>query len=429
MDTLLPEPVSSVAAKPFWRSPAQWFAQHRLSRSFWIFFTAAFFFDAGFAVYFFLFNLYLLDFHFQERAIGLVNGALTLGSVAGTLPAGLLARRYGVRPMMVACFIAAPFMGILRVFFVQTGMQIVLAFFAGVVMSLWAICFLPSVARLTDEGNRAAAFSLIFSVSIGTGALGSLLCGALPGWIQAAGFVMEPYQVKRLILIAASLIALVGLAFVLNLNIPEESIAEADIKYSWRTLLHSRFLRNFLPMMALWSAVIAAFTPFASVYLARSLKLPLSRIAVVFSLSQLVQLCVGLLTAPLFRALGLRRGIASTQIAAAMLLMALAAVQRPEIAATIYLGFSAAQWMSSPGLYNLLMSGTADRDRSTVAALTMFCNALVGSGATAAAGAGFARFGYSTMFYGLGAVALAAGVWMLSAHFLSDFDASQETHP
>jgi len=44
-------------------------------------------------VYFFLFNLYLLDLHFNERTIGLVGGALTFGSVIGTLrPAGLHAR-------------------------------------------------------------------------------------------------------------------------------------------------------------------------------------------------------------------------------------------------------------------------------------------------------------------------------------------------
>jgi len=58
-------------------------AGEKLSRSFWVFFAVAFFFDFGFSVYFFLFNLYLLDLHFNERAIGLVGGALTLGSVAG----------------------------------------------------------------------------------------------------------------------------------------------------------------------------------------------------------------------------------------------------------------------------------------------------------------------------------------------------------
>ena len=67
-----------------WKSPAGWLLEKQLSRSFWVFFAVAFFFDFGFSVYFFLFNLYLLDFHFNERIIGFVGGALTLGSVVGT---------------------------------------------------------------------------------------------------------------------------------------------------------------------------------------------------------------------------------------------------------------------------------------------------------------------------------------------------------
>jgi len=81
-----------------WTNPAAWLQEKKLSRGFWIFFAVAFFFDFGFAVYFFLFNLYLLDLHFNERAIGLVGGALTLGTMAGTLPAGWIARRTGLRP-------------------------------------------------------------------------------------------------------------------------------------------------------------------------------------------------------------------------------------------------------------------------------------------------------------------------------------------
>ncbi|MGA2048799.1 MAG: MFS transporter, partial [Terracidiphilus sp.] len=89
------------------RSPSAWLSKQKLSRHFWIFFAVAFFFDFGFAVYFFLFNLYLLDLHFNERTIGLVGGALTFGSVIGTLPAGWLARKIGLRPLMAVCLITA----------------------------------------------------------------------------------------------------------------------------------------------------------------------------------------------------------------------------------------------------------------------------------------------------------------------------------
>jgi MFS family permease len=411
METILHDKLSSEPQPVFWRSPSLWFAQYRLNRSFWIFFGAAFFFDAGFAVYYFLFNLYLVDFHFTERAVGFITGAGTLGAVAGTLPAGLLARRFGLRPVLIACFTAAPVLGILRAEFVSFPLQVGLAFVGGIAMCLWGVCFLPAVARLTNESNRAAAFSLIFSVSIGTGALGSLLCGYLPGWLHAAGFVLEPYQVKRAILVGASLVAFLGLAFVLRLRMPEQTL-EDRTTLQWRTLLANRFVRKTVVLIALWSAVIAAFTPFAGVWLTRTLHLSLERIGAIFALSQVIQLCVGLLTAPLFRALGLRRGVASTQVVAAVLLLLLATAHQQSTAAILFLIFSAAQWMCSPGLYNYLMSGTPDAERSTVAAFAMFLNALVASAATAAAGAAITRSGYPAVFVTLGVIALAVAAWM-----------------
>ena len=63
-------PPDGMHAVSFWKSPSVWFQQKNLSQGYWIFFSAAFFFDAGFSVYFFLFNLYLLDCHFNERAMG-----------------------------------------------------------------------------------------------------------------------------------------------------------------------------------------------------------------------------------------------------------------------------------------------------------------------------------------------------------------------
>src|ERR1700743_2194438 len=107
------EPRTGSAAS-FWRNPSAWRRQQKLSRSFWIFFSAAFFFDAGFAVYFFLFNLYLLDYRFSDRSIGLIGGALTLGTLVGTLPAGIAARRTRVKPMLIFCLVYASILNAAR---------------------------------------------------------------------------------------------------------------------------------------------------------------------------------------------------------------------------------------------------------------------------------------------------------------------------
>ncbi|WP_052200423.1 MFS transporter [Terriglobus sp. TAA 43] len=406
MQTAIEDIADPPAEQVSWNDPRSWMRQYRFSRSFWTFFFAALFFDAGFGIYYFLFNLFLLNLHFQERSIGLINGALTLGSVACTLPAGMLARKYGVRPVMLVCLAIAPAVGILRTLFTQLPSQVALAILGGAAMCLWGVCFLPAIAGLTEENNSAAAFSLIFSVSVGTSALGGAFAAHLPAWMAAAGSTLQTWQIQRFILICASLLAAVAFVFAWRLQFPNEVRADDETMHGWKHLLHSSFLRRYVPLMAIWSAMIAAFVPFANVYLTNSLHMSLSRIGTVFLLSQMVQLCSGLVTAPLFRSLGLQRGIAATQLVTGALLLLLALTHTVNVATTLYLCFSAAQWMSSPGMYNLLMRGTPERERSTAASAVMFGNALVSSGATVLAGIGFASFGYAWMFVLLGAVAV-----------------------
>jgi hypothetical protein len=88
MDTVLQQPAKAIRIGS--RTPMAWIRSQSLGRQYWMFFAVAFFFDAGFAVYFFLFNLFLLDAHAAERTIGLINGAFTLGSTLTILPAGFL---------------------------------------------------------------------------------------------------------------------------------------------------------------------------------------------------------------------------------------------------------------------------------------------------------------------------------------------------
>jgi hypothetical protein len=267
------------------------------------------------------------------------------------------------------------------------------------------------LARLTTEKNRASAFSLIFSVGIGTGALGSVVCGYLPQWLNLAGFALQPAEVKRMILIASCAIAALGLIPLLHLRMPSENsemaAAEGAAGQPWKL---SPFLMCFLPSMALWSAAVAAFTPFASVYFAKDLHISMSRIGLIFSASQLIQLCLGLLTPLVFRWLGLLNGIVATQVFTAIALLCLAGTHNQAAAVALFLGFSATQWMSSPGLYNLLMSKVPDDGRSSAAAMTLFSNALFQSCATAGAGVLLVRFGYPPVLVGISAVALIAAL-------------------
>ena len=224
---------------------------------------------------------------------------MTMGSLVGTLPAGALAQRFGLRPLLIVLFVTAPLVNAMRAVWVWEPAQIGLAFLAGLAMSSWGIYILPGVARLTGEKNRTAGLSLIFSASVGTSLLGGIVCGYLRQWLEMAGFAMQPAEVKRLILLVSCAIAFLGLIPVLRLRIPSQSKEEAapDVqagRWNWlRAWKLNPFLWRFLPLMALWSAVLAAFTPFANVYLSRQLHVQMTQIGLIFSTVQVLQLCMG----------------------------------------------------------------------------------------------------------------------------------------
>ena len=398
-----------------WKNPAVWLRGHQLGRDYWIFFTAAFFFDFGFAVYVFLFNLFLLDAHFNERTIGLIGSAGMIGSVAGTLPVGLLARKYGLRPVLMVCFTAAPTLGVLRLFLMTQSAQICVGFMFGLSMSLWAVCFLPAIARTTTEANRQSAFSLITSAAIGTAMLGGIVCAYVPEWLQRSGYTMQPVDAKRLMLCVSCIIALTGLFAVLRMKRSDTSVAEVletasltpIVRWRWKP---DPFLLRFLPAMALWTVVVTSFNPFANIYLSKVLHIPFVRIGFIFSTAQMIQLITGLLTPLVFRLMGLINGVIATQMAAALLIGCLAGVHNPQVSVIFYLVFSAVQWMAAPGMYNLLMSRVSDSERTTAASATMFCNAIVGAVASAATGTLFAKFGYPPIMVAIAVIAVLSGI-------------------
>jgi MFS family permease len=398
LEHLKPAPAADV--KNTWRT---WLRRQQLSREFWIFFSAALFFDFGFSIYFFFINLYLSDLGFRENLLGFAAGALTLGSVTATLPVGSLARRFGLRPILLTCFTVAPAIGIIRLFAPLPALQIGLAFAAGIAMCCWAVCYAPVLARITDVENRSLGFSLVFSAGIGSSAVGGILCGYLTQWLGKKGIALSAMESKRLILISACLIAAAGIFAVSRLRLPKlESFSTGMM------LKFPPYLRRFLPAMALWTTVCASFVPFAGVYFSRSLGMSIARVSFIFSLSQLAQLCGGLIAPALFRVAGLLPTIVYTQLATAAGMAGLAAATRPTVAISLFLTFTATQWMNSPGIYSLLMSSVPEDAQTSASAWTNLCNSLLQAGGAALAGIVITHFGYQKFLAGLACLAIAA---------------------
>jgi MFS family permease len=386
-----------------------WWLVETLGRQFWIFFTAALLFDFGIGLYFFLFNLFLLNLRFDERSMGMISAALTLGNVAGTVPVSILARRFGLQKLLLFCFIAAPTLSICRTLTVWMPAQIGLALLTGVALSSWPVCFAPAIAGLTEESNRVFAFSIAFATGIGTGTLAGFAGGFLPRMLQRVHVVSQSTDGMRLILVAASLVAMIGLWPVSNLKLGISPPSRRD-----KSPLVHPYLRRFLPAFAIWSIVTGSFIPFAPVFFQKKVGMSLEHVGEIFAASQLAQFCAVLIAPLLYRKVGSIVGIVYAQIASAGLIIALACSQSTSLAVACYLAYTAVQFTAGPGFYGTLMSRVPEANRSSASAWQNVVGALSQAGSAALTGMLVVRFGYGLVFSANAILAVFAALTVFS---------------
>jgi MFS family permease len=385
-------------------------SRKNLGRPFWTFFVASFCFDLGMTMYFFLYNIYLLDRGFKESFLGWMVSAMNIGSIACTIPAGMLIQRIGIRKALFFCIAMVSTISVARAIFAPQFAVLGLALFGGFFTTIWAVAISPALALLTDEESRPFGFSMVFSSGIAAGILGHLAASRLPGLFMRLSSALSEIQAKRMVLLMSA--AIVALALVPLWRLRMEAAApEAKPKLYPR----NPFLLRYLPALALWSVVTGSLSPLATVYFSQHLHTSLVQMGNIFSVSSLVQV-LGILAAPLlFRKLGIVSGVACSQLLAALLLGFLAATSGALPAALIYVVFTGFLWMGEPGMFSLLMGGVNPEERAGASALNFLVISLVQAGAVAATGASFARFGYPTVLRTVAVVALMAAVafWVL----------------
>lgn len=376
-----------------------------LNRQFWVFLAAWLCFGLGMSIFFFLYNLYLLDRGFNERFLGAMTSAMNIGTIACAIPAGLIINRFGLRKSLLFCFLLVPSVSVARLFFLTRSALIFWAFLGGFVSTIWAIAVSPAVTRLTDEKSRPLAFSIVFSSGIGMGILANVIASRIPGWLVTLHPFMSITQAKQIALILGCTIVLLGLIPVSRLSFP--SVNETGARLYPR----NRFLLRFLPAVALWGLVTGSLSPLANVYFSHYLRMPLERIGTVFSFASLAQVLAVLAVPFFFRRIGLTSTLAATQAIVAVALCSLAAASAPIPASMIYVIYTGLLWMAEPGLYSLLMNRVQPAEQAGASAMNFLAISLAQAIAVAATGASLERFGYPPVLWAMAGVALLAAIY------------------
>jgi MFS family permease len=381
----------------------------RFSRDYWRFFGAAFCMDLGFGLFVFLFNLYLTDLHFDEQIIGRVMACFTLGNVAGTIPAMMAARRYGLRPLLLFTFACTPLFSVLRVFALWEPAQFALAFMTGAALCGWPICFSPTIAQLTTEDNRARGFSLAFATGIGLGTVAGIAGGRLPELLHSTGPHFPLVEGIRIVLLLSCAVVILGAAPLRRLSLPLHP-APSD----GRVRIFHPYLLRFLPAFVVWNAVTGSFPLFGAVYLQKALGIPLGALGSVFAASQLMQFIAVLCTPMLFRRMSITHGVVLAQLGTVMFLLLLSGTSFVPAAIGFYLFYLAALFMCGPGIYQMLMEHIPEAERSSASALQNLSGALCQAGSAAISGTCIVALGYRSLLLGNAAFGVIAALLFLS---------------
>ena len=380
----------------------EWWMRSKPRGEFWALAVATLFFNLGMSIFMFLYNLFMLDLGFREQSLGVLASAMALGSMVGTIPMGILARRLGTKKVLMTCLFLISLAFGVKVCLLWYPAQVAFSFLDGVMLCGWVVCLSPAVASVVEEPKRPFAFSVLFAVAVGSCSLGGFLGGHMPGWSQrlAAVSVVEG---KRITLLIACIITALGAWPITRLS---SELRTQEVRWFHRP---SPFLLRFLLSSACWGAAVGAFNPFTSVFFTRYLGVQTAQLGSFFSVAQFVQAGAVLLVPLMVRRAGLITGIMFAQFATAATLGLLAAGHGLLQIELIYCGFMAAQHMSEPAIQSLLMDRVTVGERSVAVAMNFLVVSVAQAGAAAVAGFAFARFGYPAVLpWVAGAVGLAA---------------------
>jgi MFS family permease len=340
-----------------------------------LFFLAESIFHLGLATFFLLYNLHLLDLGFDESFLGLSASAIAAGSVCGTLPAGWFCSRFGVGPALNVTFLGGAGACALLAWATDRNALLALAFLAGLAAAFRLVTIAPAVSQLTSEETRSQGFSRFFALAIGMGIVAGVVGGRLPS-----------YMTKQYALWLASAFAALAVVPAGGLRF---QAAARDVVYP-----RHPFVRRYLVAVAVWGLFMGSFPAVYNAYFAKRMAASTSQIGLIYAVSQIAQVTAILVAPRVFARVGLVRGIASSQVAAALFLALLAPLWPLAVAGGCYAAYMAFQYMSEPGWQTLLMNGVTATQRSGASSLN-FCVMLSAQAVGAALFGWFvARSGY-----------------------------------
>jgi MFS family permease len=130
-------------------------------------------------------NLYLLSLGYRSAFIGIVTGMPAIGALIAAVPIGLLADRWGRKPLLVWSGLLNPLALVAIALSTTPPVLIVASLLNGLLSGGYWVTNLPLLTESTNDDQRVSVLALNSFLLLGVGALGSLLGGWIPEMVGA----------------------------------------------------------------------------------------------------------------------------------------------------------------------------------------------------------------------------------------------------
>jgi MFS family permease len=377
-----------------------------------VFFTGNVCVAAGLFVHAFSFNFYLRELGFTASMMGHQVAAMTMGGLAGLLPAGVAIDRLGTRAALLGGVVVTT-IGLAVAAVVRQPVAILAA---GVVIGVGgATCRVswgPAIMRLSTESNRSRLFTWNVAILIGSGAVWTALAGALPAQTNAAAAVWR-LSGTQLVLLGGAAISALALPCYAALHLP--SLGARTARRLTLIPRIPREVRTIVPLIAAWMLATALILPFFNVFFADRFAMPVSWIGALFASAHVGTAIVLIGAAELARRWGSQRMLAVWIVVYAPCLWGLAASTVLSVSVGLYVLQGLIAPVTNPLIDQLVLERVTPERHGVVAA---WRNAAAeASGAVGASVGGWVldATSFSALFGIAGVVAALAGAGLLVA--------------
>lgn len=354
----------------------------------------------GMGVFFVLFNIYLKAIGIKGTQIGIINGAMSLGTGVFAYFAGIISDEIGRKRSFLLSAVTVSFF-----FFLISASKTVPVFTAsafgiGMGNALFLVSDNPFILENTGDTERTYAYSFIMASLFFGEFLGDIVGGFLPGLFGGDVRAMKFSLLTASVLIASGI---VPIFFIKETWVKREAYnALEKLVFPFKVLIKYKekinIVLTFVGAQVLIGLGAGCVVPFFNLYFRERFRMPVKEIGIIFSVGSVV-IMLGSLLAPLFKnRFGKLKGFIIIQSLSLPFVLLLAFTRKVWVAIVSFLTRSTLMNMAVPIETQLYMESVPEEARASMSSFMQIAWNLSWTVAAPFAGFVMQRKGFTPLF-------------------------------